>query len=324
MTTIGEWWMWVGFFVFVLTMLAVDMFLLGGKKAHRVSTKEALTWTIVWVSLALTFTLLLWWYLTHTASHAVASEKSLEFLTGYLIEESLSVDNMFIFVMLFSYFAVPAEYQRRVLLFGVLGAIVMRLFMILFGVWVVAKFHWILYVFGLFLMITGVKMFIFANQKPDLDSNPVLNWMRNHLRITKKFHKEKFFVRQNKMLYVTPLFLVLVLIEVSDLIFAVDSIPAVFSVTNDPFIVFTSNIFAILGLRALYFLIANMADRFHLLKYGLAFILVFVGFKMLIAYWFKIPIFIALGVVVMTLILSITLSMYQTSLLANKKIRRDT
>ena len=226
---------------------------------------------------------------------------------------------MFIFVMLFGYFAVPAEYQRRVLLFGVLGAIVMRLFMILFGVWVVAKFHWILYVFGLFLTITGVKMFIFANQKPDLDNNPVLNWMRNHLRITKKFHNEKFFVRQNKMLYVTPLFLVLVLIEVSDLIFAVDSIPAVFSVTSDPFIVFTSNIFAVFGLRALYFLIANMANRFHLLKYGLAFILVFVGFKMLIAYWFKIPISIALGVVVVTLVFCIALSIYQTSLLANKK-----
>lgn len=319
MTTISEWWMWVGFFVFVLIMLAVDMFLLGGKKAHRVSTREALGWVIVWVTLALTFNLLLWWYLIHTAGHVVANEKALEFLTGYLIEESLSVDNMFIFVMIFNYFAVPAEYQRRVLLFGVLGAIVMRLVMILLGVWAVAHFHWILYIFGIFLMITGVKMFIFANKKPDLDKNPVLRWMQNHLRITSEYHGEKFFIRQNRMLYVTPLFLVLILIEVSDLIFAVDSIPAIFSVTEDPFIVFTSNIFAILGLRALYFLIANMANRFHLLKYGLAFILVFVGFKMIIAHWFKIPVFIALGVVVITLVFCIVLSIYQTSLLAKKK-----
>lgn len=313
MTTISEWWMWVVFFVFVLIMLAVDMFLLGGRKAHRVSTREALSWVIVWVTLALVFNFLLWWYLLHTAGPTIANEKALEFLTGYLIEESLSVDNMFIFVMIFTYFAVPAEYQRRVLLFGVLGAIVMRLVMILLGVWVVAKFHWILYIFGLFLVFTGLKMFIFADHQPDLDKNPVLRWMRNHLRITKKFHGEKFFIWQKGLLYVTPLFLVLILIEVSDLIFAVDSIPAIFAVTNDPFIIFTSNIFAILGLRALYFLVANMANRFHLLKYGFAFILVFVGCKMLIAPWFKIPIFIALGVVVTTLICCVLLSAYQTS-----------
>lgn len=313
MQSISEWWMWLGFFVFVLTTLAVDMFLLGSKKAHRVSTKEALSWVIVWVTLAFTFNLLLWWYLTHTVGHAVANEKALEFFTGYLIEQSLSIDNMFIFVMFFSYFAVPAEYQRRVLLFGVLGAIVMRLVMILLGVWVVAKFHWILYIFGLFLIFTGVKMFIFANQRPDLDKNPILRWMRTHLRITEKFHKEKFFVRQNKALYVTPLFLVLILIEVSDLIFAVDSIPAIFSVTEDPFIIYTSNIFAILGLRALYFLIANMANRFHLLKYGLALILVFIGLKMLLAYWFAIPTLIALAVVGFVLLGSVLLSIIKNN-----------
>lgn len=318
MTTISEWWMWIGFFAFVLIMLAVDMLLLGGKKVHRVSTKEAFSWVIVWVTLALAFNFLLWWYLTLTAGPVVANEKALEFLAGYLIEESLSVDNMFIFVMIFNYFSVPAEYQRRVLLFGVLGAIVLRLIMILLGVWIVAKFHWILYLFGLFLVITGAKIFIFADQKPDLDRNPVLCWMRNHLRITKKFHKEKFFIRQNKALYVTPLFLVLVLIEVSDLIFAIDSIPAIFSVTEDPYIVFTSNIFAILGLRALYFLIANMANRFHLLKYGLALILVFVGFKMIIAYWIKIPIFIALSVIVVILAFFILLSIYQSHLSSKK------
>lgn len=319
MTTISEWWMWLGFFVFIGIMIAVDLFLLGGRKAHRISSKEALSWVIVWVTLALTFTLLLWWYLAHSVGQAVANQKALEFLTGYLIEESLSVDNMFVFVMIFNYFAVPAEYQRRVLIFGVLGAIVLRLVMILLGVWVVSKFHWVLYVFGLILMVTGIKMFIFADKKPDLDKNPILQWMRNHLRLTGKFHDENFFIRQNKMLYATPLFLVLVLIEISDVIFALDSIPAVFSVTHDPFIAFTSNIFAILGLRALYFLVANMTDRFHLLKHGLAFILVFIGLKMLIAHWFKIPIFIALGVVAVTLILCVLLSIYSPFSLVKKK-----
>ncbi len=319
MTTISEWWMWLGFFVFVLLMLALDMFLLGGKKAHRVSTKEALSWVIVWVSLALIFNLLLWWYLTHSIGPVLANEKALQFLTGYLIEESLSIDNMFVFVMIFGYFAVPPEYQRKVLLFGVLGAILMRLIMILLGVWVVEKFYWVLYVFGLFLVITGIKMFIFADQKPSLNNNPALRWMRNHLRITDTFHDEKFFVRQNKMLYATPLFLVLALIEFSDLIFALDSIPAIFAITKDPFIIFTSNIFAILGLRSLYFLVANMTNRFHLLKYGLAFILVFVGLKMLVAHWFKVPTFIALGVVIFTLALCTMLSIYQTSLAEKKK-----
>lgn len=319
MTTVSEWWMWVGFFVFVVIMLAVDLFLLGGKKAHRVSNKEALSWTIAWFTLAFIFNLLLWWYLVHTSSTLIANEKSLEFFTGYLIEKSLSVDNIFVILMIFNYFAIPPEYQHRVLILGILGAIVMRLIFILLGILVVSKFHWILYIFGIFLLITGIKMFIFAEHKPDLAKNPVLRWMRNHLRITDELHGERFFIFRNQLLYVTPLFVVLILIEVSDLVFAVDSIPAIFAVTNDPFIVFTSNIFAILGLRALYFLLVNMDNRFHLLKYGLAFILVFIGFKMLIAHWFKIPVFIALSIVVLSLVFSIALSIYQTSLLAKKK-----
>ncbi len=319
MTTISEWWMWVGFSVFVAIMLAVDLFLLGGRKAHRISTKEALSWTIVWFSLSLIFNLVLWCYLLHTSGAPIANEKALEFFTGYLIEKSLSIDNVFVILMIFNYFAIPAEYQHRVLIYGVLGAIIMRLIFILLGILMVSKFHWILYIFGFFLLVTGIKMFIFAEHKPDLAKNPVLSWMRNHLRITNELHGERFFIFRNKLLYVTPLFLVLILVEVSDLIFAVDSIPAIFAVTNDPFIVFTSNIFAILGLRALYFLLVNMHSRFHLLKYGLAFILVFIGFKMLIAYWFHIPVFIALGIVVLTLVFSIALSIYQTSLLAKKK-----
>jgi tellurite resistance protein TerC len=197
---------------------------------------------------------------------------------------------MFVFVMIFSYFAVPPELQRRVLLYGVLGAIVMRAGMIFAGVWLVQQFAWILYVFGAFLVITGIKMIIFAEAEPDLEKNPLLRWLRSHMRITPEFHGEKFFVRQNGILWATPMFLVLVLIEASDLVFAVDSIPAIFAVTTDPFIVFTSNIFAIMGLRALYFLLADMADRFHLLKYGLAIVLVFIGGKMLAMPWFHMPI----------------------------------
>ena len=197
---------------------------------------------------------------------------------------------MFVFVMIFSYFAVPPELQRRVLLYGVLGAIVMRAGMILAGVWLVTQFAWILYVFGAFLIITGIKMIIFAEAEPDLEKNPLLRWLRGHLRLTPTFHGEKFFVLRNGILWATPMFLVLVLIEASDLVFAVDSIPAIFAVTTDPFIVFTSNIFAIMGLRALYFLLADMADRFHLLKYGLAIVLVFIGGKMLAMPWFHMPI----------------------------------
>jgi tellurite resistance protein TerC len=239
--------MWAGFIVFVLGMLALDLFVFGGRKAHRVSVKEALAWVIAWVCLALAFAGLLWWYLNGTQGAEVAQRKTLEFLAGYLIEQSLSVDNMFVFVMIFTYFAVPPELQRRVLLYGVLGAIVMRAGMILAGVWLVSEFAWVLYVFGAFLVITGVKMLIFAEHEPDLEKNPLLRWLRGHLRITPSFHGESFFVRQNGILWATPMFLVLILIEASDVVFAVDSIPAIFAVTTDPFIVFTSNIFAIMG-----------------------------------------------------------------------------
>ncbi|HDO7813835.1 TPA: TerC family protein [Legionella pneumophila] len=310
MTSISEWWMWLGFLAFVLIMLFVDLFVFGGRKAHRVSTKEALSWTILWFTLAIIFNFLLWWYLVENFTFSVANEKALEFFTGYLIEKSLSFDNIFVFLILFEYFAIPAKYQHRVLIYGVIGAIVMRLILILFGIWIVNQFHWILYIFGFFLMITGIKMFIFADKKPELAKNPILHWMRSHLRITQELHDERFFLRKNQLVYVTPLFMVLVLIEISDLIFAVDSIPAIFAITNDPFIVFTSNIFAILGLRALYFLLVNMHKRFYFLKYGLAFILVFVGFKMLIAPWFKIPIFVALGIVMATLVFCILFSIW--------------
>ena len=301
--------MWGGFIAFVLVMLALDLFVFGGRKAHRVSVKEALAWVIAWVSLALCFAGLLFWYLNDTQGAEIARRKTLEFLAGYLIEQSLSVDNMFVFVMIFSYFAVPPALQRRVLLYGVLGAIIMRAGMILAGVWLVQQFAWILYVFGAFLVITGIKMLVFADQEPDLDKNPLLRWLRGHMRITPEFHGEAFFVRLQGVLWATPMFLVLVLIEASDLVFAVDSIPAIFAVTTDPFIVFTSNIFAIMGLRALYFLLADMADRFHLLKYGLAIVLVFIGGKMLAMPWFHMPIQWSLGIVALIITVSIALSL---------------
>ena len=305
--------MWAGFIAFVLVMLALDLFVLGGRKAHRVSVKEAASWVVAWVGLAVAFGALLWWYLDGTAGREVANGKALEFLTGYLIEQSLSVDNMFVFVMIFSYFAVPPELQRRVLLYGVLGAIVMRAGMILAGVWLVTEFAWILYVFGLFLVVTGLKMLVFADHKPDLEKNPLLRWLRGHMRITPDFHGEAFFVRIGGLRYATPMFLVLMLIEASDLVFAVDSIPAIFAVTTDPFIVFTSNIFAIMGLRAMYFLLADMADRFHLLKYGLALVLVFIGAKMLVMPWFHMPIQWSLGIVGAIILISVVLSLTLSS-----------
>ncbi len=301
--------MWAGFIAFVLAMLALDLFVLGGRKSHRVSVKEASSWVVAWVALALTFGALLWWYLDGTAGREIANRKALEFLTGYLIEQSLSIDNMFVFVMIFSYFAVSAELQRRVLLYGVLGAIVMRAAMILAGVWLVSEFAWILYVFGAFLMVTGVKMLVFAEQQPDLEKNPLLRWLRGHMRITPGFHGDAFFVRINGLRYATPMFLVLMLIEASDLVFAVDSIPAIFAVTTDPFIVFTSNIFAIMGLRAMYFLLADMAERFHLLKYGLALVLIFVGGKMLVAPWFHMPVQWSLVIVGSIILASVVFSL---------------
>lgn len=307
--SIGNWWMWAGFGVFVLLMLAVDMFLLGRSGAQKVSAKEALIWSLVWFILAMLFGAALWGWLDQTAGREVADARAMEYLTGYLLEKTLAMDNIFVFVMIFNYFAVPLEYQKRVLVYGVLGAIILRALMILLGAWLIAKFHWVLYVFGAFLLITGIKMFIFADHAPDLATNPVLKWLKNHLRITHDFHGDKFWIMEKGLRWFTPMFLVLVLIELSDVIFAMDSIPAIFAITDDPFIVFTSNIFAILGLRALYFLLADMAARFHLLKFGLALVLMFVGIKMLIVEWFKVPVAVSLAVVVAVLGTSILLSL---------------
>ena len=310
--SVGEPWMWAAFVAFVLLMLALDLFVFGGRTAHRVSIREAALWSAAWIGLALLFNLGLWWHLTDTVGPEIANRKALEFLTGYLIEKSLSVDNVFVFLLIFSSFHVAAEYQRRVLIYGVVGAIAMRTVMILAGAWVVREFAWVLYLFGLLLVVTGIRMLVMAERTPDLEKNPVLRFARRHLRISDDHHGEKFIVVKNGVRYFTPLFLVLILIEASDLVFAVDSIPAIFAITTDPFIVFTSNIFAIMGLRALYFLLADVADRFHLLKYGLAMVLTFIGSKMLIAPWYHVPVQASLAIVAVLISASVVASLIAT------------
>lgn len=304
--------MWAGFVAFVLVMLALDLWVFGGNKAHKVSVREAGAWSLGWFTLALLFNAGLWWYLKGTVGPEIAEQKALEFLSGYLIEKALSVDNVFIFLLIFSAFQVRPEYQRRVLIYGVLGAIVMRAVMILAGAWVVSEFSWVLYLFGAFLLVTGVRMMWAADHEPDVRNNPVLRLARRVLPVAPGDHGEKFFVRHNGVRHVTTLFLVLLLIEATDLVFAVDSIPAIFAITSDPFIVFTSNLFAILGLRALYFLLADIADRFHLLKYGLALVLCFIGAKMLLLPWIHLPVHISLAVVATLIAGSVLASLYVT------------
>jgi tellurite resistance protein TerC len=308
MESIGSWWMWASFAVFVVIACAVDLLVLQKKGDDRVSIGQALRWSALWVALALVFNALLWWHLDGEAGREVANAKAAQFFTGYLIEKSLAVDNIFVFLMLFTYFAVPAKLQKRVLILGVIGAIVLRAAMILVGAWLIKEFHWVLYLFGVFLLVTGIKMLIFANANSDLEKNPILKWMRRHMNLTSDFDGEKFWVTRQNVRFYTPLFVVMILIGITDVVFAVDSIPAIFAITDDPFIVMTSNIFAILGLRAMYFLLADLKDRFHLLTYGLGVILVFVGTKMLIVDWIKIPVGVSLGVVGAILVLSMIAS----------------
>ncbi|EFC6681613.1 TPA: TerC family membrane protein Alx [Escherichia coli] len=308
MNTVGTPLLWGGFAVVVAIMLAIDLLLQGRRGAHAMTMKQAAAWSLVWVTLSLLFNAAFWWYLVQTQGCEVADPQALAFLTGYLIEKSLAVDNVFVWLMLFSYFSVPAALQRRVLVYGVLGAIVLRTIMIFTGSWLISQFDWILYIFGAFLLFTGVKMALAHEDESGIGDKPLVRWLRGHLRMTDTIDNEHFFVRKNGLLYATPLMLVLILVELSDVIFAVDSIPAIFAVTTDPFIVLTSNLFAILGLRAMYFLLAGVAERFSMLKYGLAVILVFIGIKMLIVDFYHIPIAVSLGVVfgilVMTFIIN--------------------
>ncbi len=309
MQTIGNPWLWAGFAGVVVVALLVDLVLMRHGGAHKVTFKEALYWSLGWIGLALLFNAGLWWYLNETAGVAMANKVGLEFLTGYLVEKSLAVDNIFVFLMLMSYFAVPEEQRQRVLVIGILGAIVLRSILIFAGAALLAHFHWLLYVFGAFLLLTGVKMWFAAGKEPDLERNPVLRWMRGHLRLSPEYHGESLSVLRDGKRWFTPLFVVLVLIGVTDVIFAVDSIPAIFAITADPFIVLTSNVFAVLGLRAMFFLLAGMADRFHLLPYGLAVVLAFIGTKMLLIDVFKIPVLWSLAGVAAILGVTIALSL---------------
>ena len=306
MESIAPLWLWVVFVAIVIVALFVDFVVLSKQGSHVVGVKEALRWSLVWVALSFMFNAFFWWAVKDTTgSTEIANEKALEFLTGYLIEKSLAVDNIFVFLLIFTYFAVPAAYQKRVLMIGIVGAIVLRTVMILVGGWLLAQFHWILYVFGAFLLLTGVKMWWAAGQEPSLDDNPALKLLRKILPVSKSFDGEKFWTVENGKRIATPLLMVICLVGLTDVIFAVDSIPAIFAITKDPFIVLTSNVFAILGLRAMFFLLQAAASRFHLLNYGLAVILVFIGTKMLLIDIFKIPVAVSLGVVIS--ILAITM-----------------
>ena len=290
---------WIAFNVLVLGMLTLDLVVFH-RKAHVVSLREAAAWSVIWICLALVFNG--WIYFNS------GKEIALEFFTGYLIEKSLSVDNLFVFLAIFSYFAVDSKYQHKILFWGILGALLMRAIFIVVGTTLLASFHWMIYVFGGFLIFTGIKMLGSGDEKLDLERNPLVRWLRGHFRFTREYHGDKFFVRKDGLLWATPLLLVLCVVEFTDVIFAIDSIPAIFAVTTDPFIVYTSNVFAILGLRALYFLLAGVMQMFHYLKVGLSLVLVFVGVKMVMVEFYKIPIGISLGVIGGILALSVAAS----------------
>lgn len=290
---------WAGFLLFVLLMLALDLGVFH-RKSHEVKIREALIWSAVWISLALLFNVGVYFFM--------GKEKAIEFLTGYVIEKSLSVDNLFVFIMVFSYFNVDTKYQHKVLFWGILGALVMRAIFIFAGVALIQQFHWIIYLFGVFLIFTGIKMLVQKNDKVEPDKNPLVRLFKRFFPVTDTTHGDRFFVRLNAKTVATPLFIVLLIIEFTDLIFAVDSIPAILAISTDTFIIFTSNVFAILGLRALYFALAGIAKLFYYLKYGLSAILVFVGVKMVIAGFFKIPVMYSLLIIVSILTLSILVS----------------
>lgn len=303
------------FIVIVIVMIAIDMLTLKKEGVHRVSTKEALLWTTVWITVSLGFAAWLYFELAHNpaAGPAIAADSVMDFLTGYVLEKSLSVDNIFVFILIFGYFKVPAEYQHRVLLYGVLGAILLRAIMVALGAVLVSRFEWVLYLFGVFLLYSGIKLMLPENaEDKGLADNPLIGWLHRHMRVSAQLNREKFFTVENGQRMATPLLLTLIVIELSDVVFAVDSIPAVFAVTTDPFIVFTSNIFAVLGLRAMYFLLANVVEKFIYLKYGLAVVLTFIGGKMLVAKWWHIPSFASLTVVFSALMIAILASWWKT------------
>ncbi|WP_241571546.1 TerC family protein [Rosenbergiella nectarea] len=308
MQTVGTPLMWGIFSVIVIIMLIIDLRLQSSGRSGSMSVKHAALWSLVWVGVSLGFAAGLWFYLQHLSGNVVASEQTLNFLTGYVLEKALAVDNVFVWLMLFSAFAVPPALQQRVLVYGVLGAIVLRTIMIFAGSWLVNEFSWILYIFGAFLVITGIKMFFSKSDEENQEESRILRWLKKRMRVTDQLEGEKFFVIRQGVRYATPLLLVLIMVELSDVIFAVDSIPAIFAVTTDPFIVLTSNLFAILGLRAMYFLLSGVAEKFSLLQYGLAVILTFIGVKMLLIDLWHIPTAVSLSVIATILIVTLGLN----------------
>lgn len=300
-------WLWLSFCGFIIFALIIDAHITGHKKP---SIRSSLIWTMIWVLCALIFNALLWLYFYVHFDKAVANIKGLEFFTGYLIEKTLSIDNIFAFYMIFHQLRIPLLYQKRVFTYGIWSAIVMRLLLILLGTYLIHQFHWLLYVLGVLLLLTGIKMLfsVHKNEKKDLLDSALFSFLKKHLRVTHEIHNEHFFVRQNKLWYCTPLFIALIFVEISDLIFAFDSIPAIFAITTDTFIVWTSNIFAILGLRSLYFFMYNVLNRYRLLKYGIALILIFVGAKMLLERWIHITAVQSLAFVISIILLFIALS----------------
>ena len=309
MESIGNLWLYIAFFGIVTVMLLIDFLGFKQKEGQEVKIKTAALWSIAWVSVASLFGVGLWLYLQQTAGVTVANTKVMEYFAGYLLEKSLAVDNVFVWLMIFAAFAIPPALQRQLLLYGVLGAIILRTIFIFIGAWFVQEFSWILYIFGAFLVYTGFKFFKGQNEEEtNIEDMTILKWLRKHMRITPQLHGNKFFVRQNGILWATPLFLVLILVEASDVIFAVDSIPAIFAVTSDPFIVLTANLMAILGLRAMFFLLSGAATKMRYLPYGLGIILVFIGFKMLMLDVFHMPIWISLGFIVLVLTITAILS----------------
>ena len=309
METIGSPLLWTAFAVVVVLALLVDLVLMRHGGPHKVTFKEATWWSLGWVALALAFNLWLWWYSGQQMGAEAGNRIGMEFLTGYLVEKTLAVDHIFVFLMIFTYFAVPEEQKQRVLVIGIIAAIVLRAILIFAGAFLLAKFHWILYVFGAFLLLTGIKMIMAAGKAPDLEQNPLLRWLTAHVPMTRGYHGSALSLLEGGKRLYTPLFIVIVMIGITDVIFAVDSIPAIFAITDDPFIVLTSNVFAVLGLRAMFFLLQGMADRFHLLPYGLALVLMFIGAKMLLIDVYKIPIGISLGVVAATIAATVALSL---------------
>jgi tellurite resistance protein TerC len=303
-------WLWIGFNLFVLALLALDLGVFH-RHAHAVSVKEASIWSVVWISLALAFNVVVYFFWDRLSPNSTYTnaEAGLAFFTGYLIEKSLSVDNIFVFVLIFSYFAVPTMYQHRVLFWGILGALVMRGILIAVGAVLLKEFHWIVYVFGGFLIFTGIRMALHRNEELHPEKNPLVRLFRRLVPVTDTYEGERFLIRRAGRWMATPLLLVLVMVESTDLVFAVDSIPAIFAVTNDPFLVYTSNVFAILGLRSLYFVLAGVMDKFYYLKLGLSTVLTFVGIKMVLVDIYKIPVLASLGVIGTILTIAVVASL---------------